>query len=413
MPANEVARSARALWALMVANVRYWPLVAPEVRRQLHRWERHAQAIPDPMLRAHARAKLRDERFNAEVAATLATLVDREHRDRVIAAIVAYQVMYDYLDALGEQPVEDPLSNGRQLFKAFQAALSPASGIDYYRHHPHRDDGGYLDRLATTCCSAFEALPSSRAVACAARNTAALCAEAQTLTHAIPAVGTEPLRAWAGAQSISRGLTWWEFAAGAAASSLTVHALLAAAASKVATPEAVERLTSTYLLLCAISTLLDSLIDHEHDIATGSHAYLAYYVQNVAAGHRIAMLARRASAELRQLPNAAHHEMTVAGVAGYYLSSPPAKTPFAAPIRAPVAQELRPALQPILAIFALWRLAKRAATAGAWYPHLVPAPRPKTRREPAETRTARRAGRSGEADDGTRTHDLLHGKQTL
>jgi tetraprenyl-beta-curcumene synthase len=364
MPANEVARSARALLALVLANARYWPTVAPEVHRQLRRWEREARAIPDPVLRAHARTKLREERFNAEVAATLATLAGVRHRRRVIAAIVAFQVMYDYLDALGEQPVEDPLRNGRQLFEAFLAALSPptSSGRDYYRHHPQRDDGGYLDELARTCRTAFAALPSAHTVGHAARTTAALCAEAQTLTHAIPSTGTLPLKAWATPRARPIGLAWWELAAGAAASSLTVHALLAAAASETTSPQEVAQIESAYLLLSTLSTLLDSLVDHEHDTATASHAYLSYYANSTAAGRRIATLAKRANSEVAQLPRPAHHHMTLAGVICYYLSSPAANTPFARPATLAVRDELRPTLTPTLAVFAGWRLAKRIGT---------------------------------------------------
>ena len=64
---------ARAGIALVVANIRFWPTVAPLVSAQLKRWERRARVIDDPVLKKLALQKLRDERFNAEVAATLAT----------------------------------------------------------------------------------------------------------------------------------------------------------------------------------------------------------------------------------------------------------------------------------------------------------------------------------------------------
>src|SRR5215218_1030654 len=101
--------------ALVRANARFWPTVFPAVRRELRRWDRRAHTIPDPALRSQALAKLRNERFNAEVAATLATLVAPVRRREVTEAIVALEVMYDYLDGLGEQSVHDPLADGRQL----------------------------------------------------------------------------------------------------------------------------------------------------------------------------------------------------------------------------------------------------------------------------------------------------------
>jgi hypothetical protein len=81
--------TARAGLALVLANARYWPTVAPVVRAQLHRWEQHAHAIPDPVLQALASKKLHEEHFNAEVAATLAVTSPPAYRERVVEAIVA------------------------------------------------------------------------------------------------------------------------------------------------------------------------------------------------------------------------------------------------------------------------------------------------------------------------------------
>ena len=115
----------RAGAALVAMNARYWSTVHPRVRRQLRRWQSRARLIPDPTLRALALSNLEGERFNVEVAATLATLAPRRHRPRAIEAIVALQVMYDYLDGLSEQPAADPLGNSRRLFSAFGDALAP------------------------------------------------------------------------------------------------------------------------------------------------------------------------------------------------------------------------------------------------------------------------------------------------
>ena len=134
----------RAGAALVAMNARYWGTVHPRVRRQLRRWQSRARLIPDPALRALALSNLEGERFNVEVAATLATLAPRRRRPRAIEAIVALQVMYDYLDSLSEQPAPDPLGNSRDLFAAFGDALAlvPSAPADYYRSHPHREDGG-------------------------------------------------------------------------------------------------------------------------------------------------------------------------------------------------------------------------------------------------------------------------------
>ncbi len=108
----------RAALALALANARYWPTVAPVVRRELERWRGRAQAIPDPELRALALSKLSGERFNAEVAATLATLAPRAHRRDAVEAIVALEVLFDHLDGRTEQPLRGPSRRGRAAVRA-------------------------------------------------------------------------------------------------------------------------------------------------------------------------------------------------------------------------------------------------------------------------------------------------------
>lgn len=348
--------------ALLAANVRFWLTVLPEVRRELRTWERRAESIPDSALREQALAKLREERFNTEVAATLATLVPAARRLRAIEAIVALQVTYDYLDGLTEQPVPQPLKAGRQLYRAFADTLTPLGpSVDHYRHHP-RDDGGYLQALVAACRLAFWSLPAAPAVAPVACAVAARCGEAQTRTHAIPLLGTGQLRAWAGAQPEAARMRWWEIASGAAASVLALHALVALAADAATTAVDAERLADAYVATCALTTLLDSLVDREEDARRGGHAYLAYYRDETEATERLGVLAREAVGAAAGLPRAAHHLVTVAGAVAFYLSAPGAGGARARSLTAPMAAELQPLLAPALAIFGAWRRAKRWLT---------------------------------------------------
>jgi tetraprenyl-beta-curcumene synthase len=360
-PAPEV----RATLALVRANALYWPAVLPRVHRELSRWKAHAWDIPDPTLRAQAIAKLEDESFNTEVAATLATLVPRRQRSRVIAVTVALQVMYDYLDGLSEQPARDSLGNSRTLFGAFEVAFATerVEPTDYYRRHPQSDDNGYLEALVETCQDAFRGLPRAVAVAPVARGAAMRCGEAQGRTHAIPSSGVDQLAAWATSGARDTGLTWWEYAAGATASVLALHALIAAAADPRTTPAEARDLDAAYLFIAAISTLLDSLVDHHLDVEDGSHSFISYYESEGEKVERIGALAIRAVTDARRLRNGPHHHMTTAGVAAYYLSAPAARKPSARAVRAGVVGELRPLITPILGVFRLWRLAKVGAAA--------------------------------------------------
>jgi tetraprenyl-beta-curcumene synthase len=353
--------TARAGAALVLANARYWPTVAPAVHAQLHHWEQHAKAIPDPSLRVLALTKLRHERFNAEVAATLATLAPRAYRAHAVRAIVAFEVMYDYLDGVTEQPAADPLRNGHQLFQAFTDALTPHTALssNYYRYHPHSEDGGYLQELANVVRVAFAQLPAATAIAATARSSAARCAEAQIRVHAAQHIGTAQLECWATREAEDTDLDWREYLAGAVASVLVVHALIAAAADRRTSPKQAAAIDITYLSISALSTMLDSLIDYQDDLITDTSWYLEYYKDRSRIADPLTRVARHATREARILPHAAHHNMTLVGVVAYYTSAPAARDDLARPLVRHIQRELRPLITPTLAVMRAWRIAKQ------------------------------------------------------
>ncbi len=151
------------------------------------------------MLRQIALKNLEQEAFNAEAGTTLATLTHRSRRTPVIRAIVALQVAYDYLDGLVEQPHGDPLRNGKQLLSALVDAVSLKAEPkgDDYRHHPQRDDGGYLQALIEAVRGALTEIPTNATFAEVALDAATRCAEAQARTHAASSAGTAQLEQWA------------------------------------------------------------------------------------------------------------------------------------------------------------------------------------------------------------------------
>lgn len=367
---------ARAGVALVLANVRYWSTVAPHVHTQLARWKQAAEAIGDPALRGLATGKLRDEHFNAQVAATLATLAPRVQRARVVEAIVALQVMYDYLDVLSEQPATATPIDHRLLFSALtdavtldiddgrtlKASCDQNAGTDdprdYHRDRPHSDDGGYLRALVETVKTALAGLPSAVTIAPVARASATRCAEAQILNHDASRSGIVQLRQSATAQASGTGLGWQEYLAGATASVLGIHALIAMAADPAATRAQAEQLDALYLSIGAL-TMLDSLVNQEEDIAAGQLGYIQYYDDPSLLASRLALLARDAVARARGLRGGAHHIVTLVGIVAYYASAPAANTELARPLIAPVRRELRPLITPTLALMRSWRLAKR------------------------------------------------------
>jgi tetraprenyl-beta-curcumene synthase len=352
---------AAAGWALLAANARYWTTVAPKVRAELGRWEARASRIGQPELRELALGALRDEGFAAEVAATLATLASPRRRTTTLRAIVALEVMYDFLDALTELPAPDPLANGRELFRAFTDALDPRAALDedYYRHHPSGPDGGYLNELAATVKQALAALPGTAALAPTMRRAAARCAEAEVLTHVATLTSGSQAETWARQTATGSGLEWREYLAGAASSVLAIHALIALAGDKRMTPTQAETIDEVYLALGVLSTMLDSVVDYEQDAADGTLAYINHYEDRAELGERLAFVAREAARRARGAPASAHHLMTLTGVAAYYTSAPSATDELAWPVTSRVRRELRPLIAPTLAVMRGWRLAKR------------------------------------------------------
>ena len=156
------------------------------------------------------------------------------------------------------------------------------------------------------------------------------CGESRSRVHAISQLGTDQLAAWAAARASGTERRGGD-AAGGAASVLSIHALLSAAADPRTTPADAEEIDVAYLAACALSTLLDSLIDHEADV--DSHRFIDYYPSTESAAERLTAIARRATTSMTALRSADHHVMTVAGVAAYYLSAPrrysraPARSP--------------------------------------------------------------------------------------
>jgi hypothetical protein len=328
---------ARAGFALVLANTRYWPSVAPLVSSQLRRWGERASAIPDPALRTLALDKLREEHFNAQVAATLATIAPRQHRARVVEAIVALEVIYDYLDGLTERTAAEPLRSGERLYGALTDALaSQSASPDYYEYLPHCDDGGYLYALSSSVRAALALLPGTAASAEVGMRSAMRCAQAQVRVHAAPQVGVTQLDDWSRREASGSALGWREYLAGAVASVLGVHALIAAGAHRDLTEDQAAATDAAYLSISALSTMLDSVIDYERDLTEGEPWYLSRYEDRSELADRLAEVAELAVGQVRALPHGAHHLMTLVGVVAYYTSAPEARGPSVRPLLARV-----------------------------------------------------------------------------
>lgn len=349
--------------ALLVANIRYWTHVAPLTRAQLSKWRREASAITDPLARTIALQKLRDENFNSEVATTLATIAPRKYRPHVVAAIVAYEVMYDYLDGLTEQPSPDPLRHGKAAYRAFTQAVNLDGSTEAPILSPHVDDGGYLLQLAFTVRRSLQALPSTSAVLASCTRAAHRCAEAQARAHAVPVVGRSQVEAWARTAAENQ-LGWRAYLAGAASSVLAVHALIAAAADPRTTAADAARLDATYLLICATSTLLDGLVDAEDDLGSGASGYLQYYDDTSTITDEVVTVTTDALRRAAPMRQGSFHVVELVGVVAYYCSAPTAENQLVVAILSRLRHDLGAPLRMTLTVMRAWRLARRVRSVG-------------------------------------------------
>lgn len=354
--------------ALVLANLRYWSTVAALVHTQLDHWTQRTEDIPDHALQKIAITNLREEGFNAQATATLATLARRPYRTPVVEAIVGLQVLYDYLDSLIERPLADPLAEGRQLYQAFIDAIvldNPSHG-DYYPQTQGSDDGGYLQELVDVVRNALIRLPSQTAIAQVSAKVVRRCSEAQIHAHAASSLGDRQLERWASSNALGTGLEWREFLAGAVSSGLSLHALIALAGDPNTSQGHAFAIDEVYLSICAATTLLDGLIDYEQDIfSMGRPGYTRYYEDGNALTQGLRSVIHRAASNACDLPNGPYHLMILIGVVAYYLSAPTASSDYARYATEQIRQELTPLITPILAIMRVWRSAKRTRTAFA------------------------------------------------
>ena len=263
--------------------------------------------------------------------------------------IVAYQVMYDYLDAVNEEPSSSQLLDGQHLHQALiHAVQSDRRDFDYYLHHPREDDCDYLVTLVGACNATLSTFPSTVATAGPLMVAAERCGEAQARNHAVAVDGFEQLIDWSQAQALNGGYSWWELAA-AGISCLAIHALLAATATPGTERGQAERIDAAYFpSVCSISALLDSLVDREDDASTDNHSFAMHYTTSRDAAQSLTRIINDAKEGLEPLLNRQGHRIILAGIVGYYISGADAGDSLGEPVASSASKLLNPAIGPML-----------------------------------------------------------------
>jgi cytochrome P450 len=240
---------------------------------------------------------------------------------RLLRLLVAYQTIWDFLDNVSERGADAGEVNGRQLHLALSEALDPDAPIsDYYRHHPWKDDGGYLRALVETCRAGCTALPSYSRVRPHVLAGVALCA-IQSVNHdPDPERRDAALRAWAERELPGeQTMKWFELTA--AASAFMPHFLLALAAEPSCEECDIAKALAAYFPWVSLAiTMLDSYADQVDDATSGNHSYISHYGDGDAAVGRLCEIVDRTAREVCGLRNGHRHATLVACMVAMHLA---------------------------------------------------------------------------------------------
>ena len=358
---------------------------------------------------------LDSERLSAAGAALFAATTPRRWPPAgraLVRALVAYQVMCDYLDTLAERPSRDPIRNGAQLHRALADAVTIGPHTDSYRNHAMPDDGGYLAALVIACCrESCATLPAYASVRTAALREAARN-EVPGINHAPAGVREPALRAWAAAARADDATaigdaSWFELAA-AGSSSLAVLALIAAAADPATTADTAEQARRAYFpWIEALSTLLDSAASPTASAIAeqGELNFVSWYPTQAAAIARLRDVTARALAGARSLPRGERHVVLVVGMVAMHVSEPGAWRPSAEPVTRAVLRAADTALmRPLLLLLRAWRgvRARRAGYSAGGEPRRPRRPRSGSSRRSRPGRSSRSGPSPGTAGGSPR-----------
>jgi tetraprenyl-beta-curcumene synthase len=302
---------------------RMYVQILPVVNQQLAVWRERAIAIPNEELRAQALASMNSKKFHCQGGASYALLTgDAFMRKRLIAWIVAFQTISDYLDNLCDRSTSLDPADFRCLHQAMLDAADEQDVIhDYYAQRDERDDAGYLHSLVQCCQQINRELASFREIREQLRELVSLYCDLQVYKHIAHDQREQALATWWSAhQRRYPSLEWQEFAA-ATGSTLAMFCLIVTAAQPQLSAEEASLIREHYFpAICALHIMLDYLIDREEDQAGGDLNFCFYYRDDTHMLARIRWIIETAQQAAKQLPNANFHQMIVDGLLAVYLS---------------------------------------------------------------------------------------------
>lgn len=245
----------------------------------------------------------------------------------MLRLLIAYQTAWDFLDNASERGASAGVEDGRQLHRALPDALDPCSPVsEHYRHHPCKEDNGYLDGLVLAARNTCASLPSYFRIRSLVLPGVTRCS-IQCLNHIPDSESRDAaLRAWAAHELPGeRTLSWFELCA--AASAFTPHPLLALAAEPIHGTSKPACAHTTYFPWVSLAiAMLDSYVDQLRDSANDAHSYISHYGDTEVAVQRLRAIIARAMGAARTPGNGHRHTIVVASMIAMYLSRESAHT---------------------------------------------------------------------------------------
>jgi cytochrome P450 len=369
---NIGAVGATGIWDISPAQV--ITLIAAMVRgllwsrraasRELRAWRNRAAVIPNVSIRRDALDAIVGKQDNIEGASLFSILP--KHRDEcLLRLLVAYQILWDFLDSISERGAYAGYANGYQLHRALVEALDPeASMSDYYRYHPWKDDGGYLLALVETCrqmCAGLSCYRHVRLLMLQAVERSSI----QSLNHEPDARRRDgALKRWAERDFVGEhALEWFELTA--AASAFTPHILLALAAESSLDQRELADVYSTYFPWVGLAiAMLDSYIDQPEDGDSKNHSYISHYANETVALNRLATIIRRIVIQTARLPKGHRHAVLAEGIIAWHLSVDSVNTPTMRAKTRMLARAGGPLTRLLMPMASMWR-ATSTYTSGA------------------------------------------------
>lgn len=298
------------------------------VGKEVRRWRRRAEAIPDPSLRADALHVLDQRRGHLDGAAMF-WIIPRRRSRGLLRALVTYELIQDYLDNVSERAAAANGGEGSQLYLALADAVEPDRPLtDHYHAQPWSDDGGFLRALIETFRTESDRLPSIEAVRPRLIRDAPLAAVLATNHLADPDRRDAALRGWVEANLPDEAdLRWYELAA-AGSGWITTHVQLALAAQPGVTYEESDATYAAYFPWCTLTlTMLDSYADQAEDAARGHHNYFGHYANGEEGAERLCASIEQAAQRLLGLPDGERHGVLLSFMVALYLSKDSVRTP--------------------------------------------------------------------------------------